>query len=182
MKIIFLDFDGVLVTRRQLQKRKPEDRAATNYNLWIQGKADPECVANLKRLLEMTQAKIVVSSSWRKVKEGECPLGYVRMVLRQWGLASDLVIGTTPQLTKETVITREDGERVPFMLAKERGHEIQAWLNQNAVPDGTQLVILDDESDMVHLKHRLIQTDFEDGLQLAHIKRAARILGCTIDS
>lgn len=179
MRIIFLDFDGVLVTRRQLQKRKPEDRATLNYKLWVQDKADPECVANLKRLLEMTQAKIVVSSTWRKVKEGECPLGYVRMVLKLWGIPSELVIGTTPELTKETVITREDGERVPFILAKERGHEIQAWLNQNAVPDDTQFVILDDESDMVHLKHRLIQTDFEDGLQLGHVNRAARILGGT---
>ena len=58
--LIFLDFDGVIVTPKQ----KPNKTA----------------VANLNHLIEQTGAEIVVSSTWR-LGGG----GYVRRCLRSWG-------------------------------------------------------------------------------------------------
>ena len=62
MKIIFLDFDGVMDTAyydHVLHKEgKPgNDKYGTIF--------DPYCVQNLKRIIDETGAKIVVSSSWK---------------------------------------------------------------------------------------------------------------------
>ena len=48
-KIIFLDFDGVIVTFE------------TRFN-----DIDPECAKHLKRVVDETGAFIVISSTWRK--------------------------------------------------------------------------------------------------------------------
>lgn len=176
MKIIFLDFDGVLVTHRQWRARQASHRSTDDKTVRLRAMADPECVANLNRLLEATDAQIVVSSTWRKVRKGKDSLAYVRDVLTTWGVDASRVIGVTPSL--EVLIKNADGERVPLVLAKERGYEIQAWLNSADVADGSQFAILDDDSDMAHLKHRLVQTKLEDGLQAHHVERAMQILSC----
>lgn len=55
-KFIFLDIDGVLVTRNTLKTRNSKD----GFNNF-----DSECVKNLKQILKETGAYIVLSSSWR---------------------------------------------------------------------------------------------------------------------
>ena len=62
MKIIFLDFDGVMDTAYYdhvlAKEGKPgNDKYGTIF--------DPYCVQNLKRIIDETGAKIVVSSSWK---------------------------------------------------------------------------------------------------------------------
>jgi hypothetical protein len=172
MNVIFLDFDGVIVTRRQLRKPQP-DSAARALDALIAAKADPDCVAALNRLCEETGAKIVVTSSWRRLAGFVDPLEYVREVLRLWGVRAE-VIDVTPMLERELMVMTDDGQRVPMTLPKERGHEIQAWLDGN--PGVARFVILDDEDDMVHLRPRLVRTDFEDGLQMRHVEKAVSIL------
>ena len=77
--VIFLDFDGVLNTE-QYQAR-----------LAIEGKPkkdawgplfDPRAVANLQKIVEATDARIVISSSWRYVHK----LGSLRMMWEVRGL------------------------------------------------------------------------------------------------
>ena len=54
MKIIFLDFDGVLINRESLKQASG-----------LQSKAHPSCVAALNSIIEVTEASIVVTSTWR---------------------------------------------------------------------------------------------------------------------
>jgi hypothetical protein len=62
--------------------------------------------------------------------------------------------------------------------AEARGQEIQAWLD-GAPRYGIEVesfVILDDDSDMVHLADRLVKTSFETGLLDEHVDRAIAML------
>lgn len=105
---------------------------------------DPRNIAVLNELLRRSGAKIVVSSTWRL--QG---LGEVRRVLSKAGCIGE-VIGVTPILTSV------------------RGREIQAWLTEHSELVSS-FVILDDDSDMEHLRPRLVKTSFDEGLQLHHL-------------
>ena len=63
MKIIFLDFDGVMDTEYYdhilSEAGKP---ISDEYGLLF----DPECVKNLKYIIDNTGADIVVSSTWKE--------------------------------------------------------------------------------------------------------------------
>jgi len=121
MKVIFLDFDGVL-------------------NVIPQGHDDfggifhPEFVENLGRIIEETDAKLVISSSWRH--------GGVERMRAMWehrGYPGE-IIGITPDLWRRV-------ESEEFHDKMERGHEIQAILDQYY--QITNYVILDDDDDML---------------------------------
>jgi L-alanine-DL-glutamate epimerase-like enolase superfamily enzyme len=55
-----------------------------------------------------------------------------------------------------------------------RGPQIQRWIDANAFQG--QFVILDDDSDMEHLIHKLVKTNFEEGLLAHHAKAAIEML------
>ncbi len=64
--IIFLDFDGVLNTE-QHQAKLAVDRLP-NKDAW--GPLfDPRAVANLRKIIDATDAAIVISSSWRYIHQ-----------------------------------------------------------------------------------------------------------------
>lgn len=69
-KIIFLDFDGAVVTQK------------TNYR-----KLDPIAIEHLKHIIDKTNAFIVVSSVWRKFKT----LGQLKDMFQEFGLFSRLI-------------------------------------------------------------------------------------------
>jgi hypothetical protein len=121
MKAIFLDFDGVL-------------------NVIPQGHDDfggifhPEFVENLKRIIEETGAKLIISSSWRHMG-----LEKLHMMWEHRGYPGE-IIGITPDLWRNVV-----GE--DFHEKMQRGHEIQAILDQYY--QITNYVILDDDDDML---------------------------------
>lgn len=121
MKAIFLDFDGVL-------------------NVIPQGHDDfggifhPEFVENLKRIIEETGAKLIISSSWRHMG-----LEKLHMMWEHRGYPGE-IIGITPDLWRNVV-----GE--DFHEKMQRGHEIQAILDQYY--QITDYVILDDDDDML---------------------------------
>jgi hypothetical protein len=150
MKIIFLDFDGVMITLGSWRNKPAGDFARA---------ADPSCVDALNRIISETEARIVVSSSWR----GKF-IAPMREHLANWGVKGK-VVGVTPRLEREVG---------SLVVAKTRGDEIQAWLD--SARDVESFVILDDEADMAHLAHRLIQTTFELGLTLEHANRAIKML------
>lgn len=149
MKVVFLDFDGVLVVPR------------TRGQSGSRSVADPDCVAALNFVLSVTGARIVVSSSWRGAM-----LSPMKEVLRGWGVLPKSVLGVTPRL-------RELGKpSIP------RGREIQAWLDERAAARGDVegFVILDDDSDMEHLLPRLVKTDYEQGLTIERANLAINLL------
>ena len=76
MKLIFLDFDGVIVTPK------------TRFN-----NVDADCMQWLSRLVWECDAHIVVTSTWRKGNS----LDFLRGVLGRWVL-NNHVIGSTSAL------------------------------------------------------------------------------------
>ena len=117
MKVIFLDFDGVM------------DTAYYDFVLAREGKPnrdaygpifDPKCVNYLRKIIDQTGAGIVVSSTWKWLMT-------YKDILEMWRVR-DLpgnVIGLTP--------TYRD---------KDRGYEIDSWLDE--YEEGCQYVIIDD--------------------------------------
>jgi HAD domain in Swiss Army Knife RNA repair proteins len=139
MNIIFLDFDGVLNDRKWLVRDGARDDL------------DPERVKLLNWLVRATEAKIVISSSWRILH----PLEELQLILDRAGFLGE-ILGVTP-----------GGGGV-------RGTQIQRWIDSNNFKG--QFVILDDDSDMEHLMDRLVKTNFETGLQPQHVKSAIALL------
>lgn len=156
-KIIFLDFDGVMVNHKSWYVR--HEGHAT---------ADPPCVEALNRIISETGAAIVVSSTWRigaRVTE-------MRKILSQWGVVGT-VIGYTPRLQKHVGL---------ITVSQPRGSEIHAWLDEQKHYQGIieSFVILDDDGDMEPLKDRLVQTKFEVGLTMADAEKAISILAIPV--
>lgn len=60
MKIIFLDLDGVLIKFPSKERKSRADKTILNNFIF-----DKELVVNLKNIIKETNAKIVISSSWR---------------------------------------------------------------------------------------------------------------------
>jgi predicted phosphodiesterase len=103
----------------------------------------PECVDQLRRILESCpDVKIVISSTWRRLM----PIEEFRAMFDGMGLPGDRIIGYTPMTLSGDI----------------RGNEIQRWLNDN--PGVSNFVILDDDSDMLHLMPNLVKTDAKTGL------------------
>lgn len=153
MKVIFLDFDGVLCNRESI---------FAGYKGHIVPKHEPygahaDCVAELNRVVEQTDAVIVVSSTWRKCRN---PRATMTETLKRWGVTGR-VIDITPQLY---------GDQYAY---KRRGCEIQRWMDHYPTES---FVILDDDSDMAHLSHRLVRTTMQTGLTKADADRAIAIL------
>ena len=150
MRVIFLDFDGVLNTHAYLVTMKNEDPIGEAAAL------DPAAVARVNKIIEATGAVVVVSSSWRYGRT----VGYLEEMLVSRGFKGK-VVGTTP----------EQG------AGPQRGDEIRAWVNTH--PEVESFVVLDDDSDMEAVRQHFIKTYWnreDGGLQDHHIDRAIKIL------
>ncbi|KEQ25877.1 HAD domain-containing protein [Paenibacillus tyrfis] len=145
MKIIFLDIDGVLVTSRHMVQSKK----------YFGHEFDPECVRNLQEILEITKAKIVISSSWR---EGRT-LKQLQSIFEINGIKN--VVGMTPII--EGAI---------------RGKEIKEYLNHilNIGLEVGRFVIIDDEEEMGELDDHLVETSFETGITKTLADKAIHFL------
>ena len=140
-KIIFLDFDGVLNSELSTRKFRTKYRFAK------------ENVAALNEILLKTEARFVITSSWREA----LILNEIVRFLERDGVLSGRVAGQTK------------------FLQKARGLEIDEWLS--SVPYAvSSFVILDDRDDMDPHRKRLVQINPEVGLSMAEAKRAIEFL------
>lgn len=152
-RILFLDFDGVLNSDEWVARRRAEGGPCTVLSNAI----DADAVARLQEIVEATQAKVVISSSWRELFS----VAELVDILGRHGFRGQ-VVGKTPRLDA----------LVPGTV---RGHEIAAWLDcQTEWPAG--FCILDDHSDMAHLLPWLVQTDPLVGLVRQDVARAVEVL------
>lgn len=143
-RLIFLDIDGVLNSAPFLV-----DRDGLDHDQQI----DPRAVERLNTLVRRSDAKVVISSSWRC----HLPLDRIQDILCGHGFQGE-IIGATPRRTPN------------------RAAEIQAWLD--AAEDKPEaLVILDDLPEMNHLAPYFVQTSFEEGLLDQHVEDALLLLG-----
>ena len=116
-KILFLDFDGVMVTDRyQSQLMASGSPLRDEYG----SKFDPVCVEYLEQIIDTTDASIVVTSTW-KMERG---LDGMQRMWQARHLPGE-VIGVTPDVD-------------PI----HRGNEIDAWLD--AQTGAVRYVIIDD--------------------------------------
>ena len=146
MRIIFLDFDGVIITWRSHFSR-------SNWNRKKWETLDLVCVNFLKNLCNMSDGpmRIVVSSSWRFQQEN------VMELLNPTRLSEYF-----HEDWRTTVYSNVERKvLVPESLA--RGGEINEWLNRH--PEVKDYRILDDDSDILPKQlDRFIKCDGWDGL------------------
>ncbi len=153
MKVVFLEVDGVL----NCGPRWKELRRVVNT---AGGRLDPDAVKRLKRLVDTTDARIVVSSMWRL----GC-MAQLTSYLQRHGIGHGRVIGKTPDRSRAL-----RGPNCPSV----RCEEIKTWLA--AHPEVERFVILDKEADMGDLSPRLVKTTWNDGLLDEHVDRAIAML------
>lgn len=154
MKVIFLDIDGVLNSHAYDRRR---DRNARSY-------IDESRMPLVKEIVEATEARIVLSSSWRAHWDRQKFLCdehglYVDKVLKKFGLS---IFDKTPDLG----------------IFASRQDEINKWLNDTS-ENIESFVIIDDYADELDtLSEYLVTTDpvLRLGLEQEHVKRAIEIL------
>jgi hypothetical protein len=159
MKLIFLDIDGVFNSeawrQNPLFSTKPYP-----YNLF-----DPTTVSLFNNIIEETQAKIVITSTWRL----KYSLNELQNIFNEVGFACE-IIDYTPNLKKGT----------DYIL---RGNEILKWCKGNKKILGVKYidykdyVIIDDNSDMLFWQAaNFFQTDKKCGLSSELSQRIIRLL------
>lgn len=150
MKVLFLDLDGVLVTRRI-------------------GCMEERLVLNLKRIVEETGTLIVLSSDWRRWREGrvEC-----RRVLRSHGMD---FIGCTP------CMSAMHGNRPIEILRWMRAHNKKATEEEGGEEKVSEWVAVDDrmllgEKQGIKLEGHFVHTHPRQGLTQAAANQCIAIL------
>lgn len=170
MNIVFLDVDGELTY--------------SDYDNKETANIDVEKVKLLKEICDKTNAKVVISSSWRGW-EGYTPRIY--HILIDILTSNDIeVLGDTPHLPTEfenrselpKILSMDDMAKLKLKHGTGRAAEIQKWISEHDVDN---YVILDDEdfdwSDYGYDKHWVQPTWFGDGgLKREHVDKAIEIL------
>lgn len=153
MKILFLDVDGVLNNERTLARAFNEQ--LPTFAL------DRHCLAMLADIVNITGAKIVISSTWRVGGWEPGSHGHLlKVALSMWDLS---IHGVTPQSP-------------PGQLLK-RGEEIEKWLRDQ--PNHIESIcILDDlpHEEFGPLSRFHVQTHMSDGLTACSVVAALRML------
>lgn len=166
MKVVFLDFDGVLNSAQSAtfwhNKRDQSKWENELYKEWqgslfeyLAFEFCPIALSNMEELMRrVPDLKVVVSSTWRLNNDVEA----LKKILHPAKLIVNAIIDTTPNIR----ITP-------------RGNEIQAWLDKH--PEVTEFVIIDDDSDMLHLTDKLVHTSSLHGFLYGDMLKALKILG-----
>lgn len=161
MKIIFLDIDDVLNSNATWDRQKNGmcpgwgSLAPKGGFREIMLGVDPVFVELLNKIIDATNAKVVVSSDWRFYFNQDALIE----ILEDAGFKGEVVGMTGVHL-------------------KTRGREIANWLNQNQESLGgiESFVILDDRNDMDDLLPFLVETKYGEGLQEEHVEQAINLL------
>ena len=157
MKIIFLDIDGVLNSRHT-----EETFMGTPF-------VADEKILLLKEILDQTDAKIVLSSSWRKGWQ-----------LKDAGVTSGLDIWLFDTLKEKLA-----EYKIELMSYTEdlghRGFEISRWLKNHTDEQIESYIVMDDAPSEALEPHskRLVQTSMSEGLTHSEVEEAITLLNET---
>jgi hypothetical protein len=148
MKILFLDIDGVLNSHEDFRTTRSTTGKVLNMDM----------VARLKTIIERTDAKVVISSTWRRYPK------HMRFFRDKTGIR---YIAMTPVI-----------EMAGSYLVGDRGEEIQRWMDTHKAYDIESYVILDDENDFLpHQQEHFVETGYyHGGLLGQHVEKAVEIL------
>jgi hypothetical protein len=166
MRVVFLDFDGVLNSAQSAgfwHSRRDQAQWENNmYRDWagtlkeyIAMEFCPIALSNVEELMRrVPDLKIVVSSSWRVGETIES----LQKILSPSKLICERIIGVTESFSKT------------------RGDEIEKWLTEH--PEVIDYVILDDDRDMLYSqRNNFINTSPLHGFLYGDMLQALRILG-----
>lgn len=164
MKVIFLDFDGVLNSAGSflLEDRIRKDNVRRQG---VKGRVNETlchvCTSNFQSVLDIyPDVKIVISSTWRELHD----LDWLKEKLASYHIDSSRVIDKTPK----------------DHLSGNRGQEIQWWLEKH--PEVTQYIVIDDNTWGIpefHGKERFVHTTWEGGMTMDHAGEAVKKLSNT---
>ena len=149
MKIIFLDFDGVLNSDKYVRKQ-------TEFGVII----DPSRMELLKQIVDATDAKIVLSTSWRV----------------NWSVIPEECNETGEKINKIFSDYRlKIFDKTPDARFN-RAREIEYWMILH--PEAENFVVLDDMLlDSPFIRGHYVKTcDFREGLDEENVKEALKIL------
>lgn len=163
MKILFLDFDGVLnsddyfeasgFTPEDIQKAADKLDPEPSQILELRKLAiDSEAVQRVNRIIEATGAQVVLSTNWAR----QVPVPELRELLEARGFEG-VILGRTPR-----------------KLSSMRVHEIQLWLRDH--PEVTHFCILEDAFPMHHLTPHTVRTQYRHGLTDEGVEKAIQLL------
>lgn len=162
MKIIFLDIDGVL-NSLESSVLNEQTKALWDY-------VDPLLIKRLNKIFDLvSDVKIVISSSWRKLYTIE----EIKDMFVSAGLRPAVeIIGKTVNY-----ITDHYSEN-PYWEQNNsgyRGWEVYEWLSKH--PEVTNYAILDDDSDFLEFQMpHFVNTSAVCGLTFADMYRVIKIL------
>ena len=155
MKVIFLDVDGVLNSEHSHSIDKNDN--------WMENEVSDNHIQWLKKIVDETGAKIVLSSSWRHYHPKATGSNTI----------TDPLFKVLDRKLREAGL--EIIDITPDLRGKMRGLEIDAWLNSNAEVD--KYVIIDDDIDFTDLqKPYFVNTTFKYGLTEVLAIKAINIL------
>lgn len=159
MKIIFLDIDGVLNSEESIVKYHDEAEAKNEPYQDYTAIFPEEYMNNLKEIVDKTNAKIVVSSTWRLGFPDDSHWLKLMYNLEEYNLDKK-VIGVTSN------------------RGRWRCEQIKEWLEANKELGIDNFVILDDDSfDMgEYVDTKLAKTSWKTGLIESVKDRAIEIL------
>jgi len=150
-KLIFLDIDGVLNSLDLTLMTKSLERQPKHRLFEV----DPVRVGVLKWIVDMTEAQIVISSTWRYGNPEEWFVGYFEAL--NW--VNCPIYGCTPSDTETSF----------------RGDQVNEYLD-SLFEERPRYVILDDDSDF-YLDQKFIHVDRCTGLTLKHAIACVDLLG-----
>src|SRR5574337_986091 len=104
MKIVFLDFDGV-INNGPFFKDKPYIISLKDVKTGFESFFDPKNIESFNKIIGATNAKIVISSAWRNI----------------------LDFPSLKQLLENIGITGEIIDKTPDLNTHERWTEIEQW-------------------------------------------------------
>lgn len=143
MKVIFLDFDGVITIPPK----------------WF---FQANLIKNVKKIVDKTGAKIIVSSSWRSETVEN---------------TKDIIIDRKRRCPRNSMLfwLVDNLYDVTHTYRENRGQEIKDWLDTH--DDIENYVIIDDDNDFLDEQlYHFVQTNYEDGLTEVETKRVIKVL------
>lgn len=149
---VFLDIDGVLVPEKKFDKPVPQE----DYM-----KFDPDCLNEFESVLRIfTEAKVVISSSWREIFPFEVIPPFFSQDIKA------RIVGATPLL--ETKIIHD------FQFL--RHQEVMEYLRQNQAED-SHWVAVDDIPEHYAPEAPVVATDPYIGFDQNSAKNLSQYLG-----
>lgn len=162
MKVIFLDFDGVLNSQASFVMEDRKRKALRKKNSKkilepINQTLCHVCTSNFQLVLDhFPEVKIVISSTWRELFN----MDWLKEKLQSYGIDSSRVI-----------------DKTGVSYAGYRGHEINTWLDEH--PETTEFVIVDDNyiGNGYEEQGKVIKTTWDTGMTLKHVFDTIKLLG-----